>query len=95
MSDISGVRKLRKEDILSSLHHLSRYFHGSAHRSLPEGHFRGGFETHDEARRNQGSLNKAEDQGSHIPGACDKTSQRVNTILYTGHTKNIRIPTNI
>ena len=78
MSDISGVRKLRKEDILSSLHHLSRYFHGSAHRSLPEGHI----EHMMKPEGNQGSLNKAEDQGSHIPGACDKTSQRVNTILY-------------
>ena len=77
MCYICRISKLRKEDILSALHHLSCNFHSSAHCGLPEWHIKYMMQP----KGDQCSFNNTKNQSSQISTACYQTAQSINTVL--------------
>ena len=77
MCNICRVSKLRKENILTALYHLSCYFHRTANGCLPEWHIEYVVQT----KRNQCTFDQTKNQCSHIAGACYQTAQSVNSSL--------------
>ena len=78
MCDICRISKLCKEDVLSSLYHLSRNFHCSTDCCLPEWHVKYVMKS----ERNQSSLNNTKNQGSQISASGYQSAKCINSILY-------------
>ena len=72
------IGKLCEEDVLTALNELSGHLHRAADRSLPERQI----EHMMQAKRDQGTLDDAEDQRTDIAGARHQTAQRIDAILH-------------
>ena len=72
-----GGCQLCKENVLTALDQVSIYHHGTAHCRLPEWHVKYMMQT----KRNERTLNDAENQGSEISGSSNQSAQRKDAVL--------------